>query len=369
MSSWLSTYTNDFESELIPQRPSGLLGKKFRFERASALNFSPDMFFRLFTGKPIKGCLEKWDHNVYLLLNAVVSSDEFEAGSGSRLQNRTREEFREMLAKARYPGDSPSTLEYLREIQGSRAAPWRVARVALANIFSDTGAKTSRIWKPLLTRLAYYDRLTTEFSRTKHNPERMARYRSLVKPSLEYWHSRGLGLRWEVIALLDSALQHLTWLDAVLRDGSDAASAVSRLTNPDEKPIRHWFDDLLAATHCRNLLDLEHQLARDERGRINNRRISHDLLKKWASSQRMIPSESALVLLKTLNLWPSHEAKNFWFVRLLTFLTELICCFAKDPTCSLVAQRYIHERLDALDDELQKSKGKDNRHLFVGCVG
>lgn len=349
---------NVFEVELVPIRPSKLLGKKIRFERASALNFSPDTILRVVTEKPLSSHISALNYSAYLAMVALDRSDR----TGSKLQAKTHGDIVKILGEAQTPDGLPVTVERLKEMTGNRAAPWRVVRFAFTRALDRTGRR-------LLARLAYYDRLTTEFTRIRHLPEQVERIKQIVTPSIRYWNDLKLGMRWEVIAVLDAALQHLTWLDLEHRtnEPSRQGSAVLRLTAPTRRPMRHWFDQLLQTMGCSDLKGLHQELVRRRAIRHGNV-VSHDLLKKWASSQRTLPFAAAKVLLLACfseKAGKSVDAIDLWFAKLLMFLIEVICCFAKEPIEPLAAQAHIHLRLKHLEKEFQAAKGKPGTRLFL----
>lgn len=348
----------EFEIELHPIRESSLLGKRLRFERSSVLGFSPDTILRVVTEKPFFSHFEELEYGYSRALKAMDLSIQ----RGSKLQKRTSSDLKAMMQHVRTTGGSPLAIDDLNDIPRNLSAPWRIVRRAFFGATERTGQR-------LLARLAYYDRLTTEFNRSRHVPARMERLKPRLAPSLEYWHSLGLEMSWEVIAVLDSTLQHLCWLDCELRshDQRRSVSAVLGLTEPSKRPIRHWFDGLLQALGLSDLLELHQLLARRKAIRHDNV-ISHDLLKKWASSQRTIPYAAAKTLLAAClgdKAAKSVEAMDLWNAKLFVFLTETICCFTKEPVEPLVAQLHIHEQLKLLESEFLATKGDITTPLFV----
>lgn len=348
----------EFEIELHPVRASRLLGKRLRFERSSVLGFSPDTILRVVTEKPFLSHFEELEYGYSRALKAMDLSIQ----RGSKLQKRTSSDLKAMMQDLRTTGGSPLEIDDLNNIPKNLSAPWRIVRRAFF-------AATERTGQRLLARLAYYDRLTTEFNRSRHVPARMERLKPRLAPSLEYWNSLGLEMSWEVIAVLESTLQHLCWLDCELRshDERRSGSAALRLTEPSKRPVRHWFDGLLQTLRLSDLLELHQLLVRRKAIRHDNV-ISHDLLKKWASSQRTIPYVAAKALLAAClgdKAAKSVEAMDLWNAKLFVFLTETICCFTKEPIEPLVAQFHIHERLKQLESEFLATKGDVTKPLFV----
>lgn len=349
---------NGFVSELVPKRPSKLLGKKIRFYRSSALSFTPDTFTRVIAETSFTALLAGLDYDRYLALKAL---DRVER-TGSKLQLKTRQQLQKMFAGARTSGGSEISLERLRGLPSGLSTPWRVLRWTFV-------AGIDRTQRRLFTRFAYYERLTVEFTRSRHLPAREERLRPLLEPSLKYWLGSGLSLHWEAIAVLDATLQHLVWLDRrYLREKPDReSSALLRLTYAGKRPMRHWFDQLLFSTGCVDLVDLHQMLVR--KGAIRHRDvISHDLLKKWASTQRTLPYDAAEALLTGCfgaGAGNTRDADDLWFAKLLVFLAEFIYCLASEQVLISEAQSHIHRRIYLLHDEFEASEGTQNTKLFV----
>ena len=349
---------NTFVTTLIPVRESKLLGKKLKFERSSALGFSPDTILRVIAEKSFLSHLEELEYDQYRALKALDRS----LRTGSKLQKGTSSDLESMMESAHTVGGSPLTLKDIESIPDNLSAPWRIVR---RTFFSSTGRTGQR----LLARLAYYDRLTVEWTRSRTMSDRMERLARRFAPSIEYWNSHNLQLSLEAIALIDSTLQHLCWLDLELRthDKRRIESSTQRLTGPLKRPVRHWFDSVLKELNLRDLLELHNHLTRQGALRHENV-ISHDLLKKWASSQRTLPYFAAKPLLFGCfgeRAPTSVYAMDLWNAKILVFLTETICCFTAAPIDPLVAQSYIHERLKLLDMEFLNSRGKSSTSLFV----
>lgn len=347
-----------FATELLPVRKSKLLGQKVKFERSSLLGFSPDTILRVLTEKPFFSHLEELDYGQYRALKALDRSLQ----KGSKLQKQTGSDLTSMMKSVQTLGGAPLTWKDIENIPDNLSAPWRIVRRAF---FGATGRTGQR----LLARLAYYDRLTIEINRNRNISERMQRVRQRFTSSIQYWHSQNLQMNPEVIAVLDSMLQHLCWLDLELRalDTRRITSATQGLTAPLKRPIRHWFDSLLKELGLRDLLALHQLLTRRGVLRHDNV-ISHDLLKKWASCQRTVPYSAAKTLLVGCfgeRAPTSVVTTDLWIAKLLVFLTETICCFTAKPIEPLEAQSYIHERLKLLEIEFLESRGDTSTSLFV----
>lgn len=348
---------NGFASELIPKRPSRLLGKKIRFYRSSALSFTPDTFSRVLAETSFSALLARLNYDGYLSLLAL---DRVER-TGSRLQSKTRKHLEKMFAEAKTSGGSEVSLERLRDLPTGLSSPWRLLRWTFV-------AGLDRTKRRFFTRLAYYERLTVEFNRSMRLPERVERLRPLLEPSLMYWSGSGLGLQWQAIAVLDATLQHLVWLERryLSEEPNLESRALLRLTAAGKRPMRHWFDQLLCSVGCVDLLDLHHMLAR--KGAIRHRDvISHDLLKKWASTQRTLPYDAAEALLTACfgtEAGNTRDANDLWFAKMLVFLTEFIYCLAQEEVPISEAQSHIHRRIRLLHGEFEASEGTPNTKLF-----
>ena len=118
--------------------------------------------------------------------------------------------------------------------------------------------------------------------------------------------------------------------------------------------MRHWFDSLLAQTRCMNLVYFDKFLA--SRGVTSRDRVvSHDLLKKWASTQELMPHHAVCAVLDGCKpeVDANKEQLRLWFARLLTFLCELIGSFSAEPVEEKAARKAVHQRLSQLGAEFQ----------------
>ncbi|MDD2845098.1 MAG: hypothetical protein PHT57_09105 [Rhodoferax sp.] len=114
-------------------------------------------------------------------------------------------------------------------------------------------------------------------------------------------------------------------------------------------------------------MDLHQMLVR--KGAIRHRNvISHDLLKKWASTQRILPYDAAEALFTACfgaEAGNTRDADDLWFAKILVFLTEFIYCLAPEEVPISEAQSHIHRRICLLHDEFEASEGTPNTKLFV----
>lgn len=345
-----------FQFELIPIRPSRLLGERLKFERSTALGFSPDTLLRALTGRGFQQLLEE---SSYKHARAQVALAKAET-TGSRLRAATLTDAQELVSPLKQAGRS-LTLDEVRALPESLQGPSRLLRRAWGPTFTPTG-------KRLLTRLAYYDRVARQITLTTDAERNVAFRKRIFGPTLHFWHGTGLGMRYEPTVAVDAALRHLVWLD--LEIGADCplweVGTLLRLSEPSTRPMRHWFDMLLLHARCNDLGALENLLAK--RGAVRlGRSITHDRLRKWASTQALMPLAAVEVLLETCvpNPRRSPEALALWGAKLLTFLVEVVRCFTPQEVEPLVAQAHVHDRLKSLHSEYLAARGTRCPDLFL----
>jgi len=256
---------SSFSFTLTPARGSKLLGQRFTFERSTALGLSPDTLLRGLVGFDWTQLIEKTDYSLFLALRALGRSVE----AGSQLQQGTLD----VLSKGMGTPGQPGSIEELRGVPNGLSTPWRILLRSLRPALPRRERRT-------LARLAYFDRVAHQISNAQNADLSQERRRRAFLPSLTYWHETGLGLPGESMLVLDSTLCHLAWLELDIASTTlDAKHALSifALAEPSKRPIRHWFDELLAETKCANLVDLDNLLAKLGRAR-HGRPITHDLL-------------------------------------------------------------------------------------------
>lgn len=347
---------NAFQSELIPFRSSKLLGERLRFERCTWVSFSPDALYRVLTEDPISRVVEE---NSYSAYRALLAWDRSET-SGSRMQQKTRADLEELFEPARTRGGVKFTIDYLDAMPVGLGLPWRLTRMSYWRL-------ASRFQRRLLTRLAYYERAAAKLDRIEM-ARRADAVPALLRQGILYWHNTTLGMTGHAAMLLDATLHHLAWIDEEwgTTHGYPAANALVSLANPKRRVMRHWFDILQKSTRSTNLLEL-HQLLLRRGARIHGNAITHGRLKKWASSSDLLPFESARVLLTACfgeAASERPETRLLWAAKLLTFLTEMVRGFSAEPVAPLVAQRFLHERLLQIQEELRATKGASAKSLF-----
>lgn len=350
------TVPRGFQFELIPLRQSRLLGERLKFERSTALGLSPDTVLRALIGKSFQQLLEEVSYRHFRAQVALARAET----TGSQLQAATLADVQEMVGNLARAGQS-FDLNALQALPESLRSPYRLLRRACSPTFTRTG-------KRVLTRLAYYDRVAHQITLTV-DAERSAGFRRRIfGPSLVYWHETGLGMRYETMLVLDAALQHLAWLNLEIQADCPAweTETLLALAEPSARPMRHWFDMLLRRAKCDDLAGLENLLAK--RGTLRSGRpITHDRLRKWASTQALLPLAVVRVLLETCvpDATRSPEAFALWGAKLLTFLVEVIRCFTPKEVEPLAAQAHVHERLKSLQAELLAAKGTRSARLFL----
>lgn len=236
-------------------------------------------------------------------------------------------------------GLTPEQLQYL---PNSLSTPWRL-------LFRSLRKSLSQIERRLLVRLALYDRIAHQIASSINDEERLRRQRRAFLPSIQYWTETGFQMPWEVLVVLDATLEHLAWLEAQLPMKNKklwSNHGVTELIQPPTSPMRHWFDGILAQTEQPDLAELHRFLFRRgvvSRGKV----ISHDLLKKWASTQDLMPHHAVVAVLEGCNqkVDVRKEHLRLWIARLLTFLCEQVSAFSSKPIKQAAAQKAVYDRL------------------------
>lgn len=348
--------TGSFSFVMTPVRESQILGKRVQFERSTALGFSPNTFLRVLAGRDFSGLLEEMAYSQSLALKALQRAEEY----GTKMHCATRGTLEALFGSVEL-GGAPLNIDRLRELPNSLGGPWRILRV----IFIEGWTRTER---RLFTRLAYYDRIAEQIGKIR-DPARATPLRMrFFLPSAEFWQKCDAPLGWEMALCLDATLHHLMWLDlelAAQRPDYEAGTLLA-LANPEARPMRHWFDGILRRTRCGDLLELDGYLLKRGAAR-HGRPISHDLLKKWASSQHLMPHDAAKELLNACNASAADELEwiYLWLAKLLTFCVECVVCFTPTVVEPLVAQKAINARLEELQKVFQTNQRLCGKSLFV----
>ncbi len=259
------------------------------------------------------------------------------------MQKGTRQDLEQAFRRS--GGDKPwraMTPEELQFLPNSLSTPWRLLFRTLRRSFS-------RLERRLLVRLALYDRIAHQIASAPDESERLRRQRRAFQPSVQYWSQTEFQMPWEALTVLDTTLEHLAWLENQLPlEGKKiwTNDTVTALLHPKRRPMRHWFDSLLEQTATRDLAELHRLLLRRgvlSRGKV----ISHDLLKKWASTQELMPHHAVVAVLEGCNqkVDGDKEHLRLWIARLLTFLCELVGAFSAKPIEQAAAQKSVYDRL------------------------
>lgn len=344
-----------FAFKLSPVRESRLLGKKLHVERSTALGFSPDTFCRVLFGKGMRRILEEHQYSVELGLRALERAENL----GSKMHKSVRDDFERILSQA-FVGNAPLNLERLRNLPPSLSGPWRILRVTMTKHWSRNG-------KRLINRLACYDRIASQIGNVRDPTHAVAVRKRFFLASLSFWRGAETPLSDEIALCVDATIHHLAWFDRTWASNHTwyPTGTLNGLANPKKKPIRHWFDGVLSRTHSADLNELQRHLAAKDAMHLG-RPIEHDLLKKWASSQHLIPAKAADVLLASCSTTVTEiETLRLWLAKLVTFLVECVVCFTPQEVTPVQAQRCIHQRLELIQEHLQTNQRLCGHSLFV----
>lgn len=349
------TFTASFQWVLSPYRPSKLLGKRLRFERSTALGFSPDTFLRVLSAAGVDGFVREHDYNSWLALRAHGRS----ITSGTKPRRSTLAAL-DWSARRHTRGKQPRSITELEAWPNNLSTPWR-----LLNMSRPFGSGRY-VWKQLLARFAFYDRVACQLGKITDPSRAMAARRQLFEPSALYWMHTPMKVEPWAALCIDATLHHIAWLDSCLasRSSRETSCHLIGLASPPQKPMRHWFKAMLRASGCRNLLELEQLLLRRNVTYLD-RGIDHSLLKKWSSSQVLLPRRAESALLQAAAPG-AHESLRLQVLvaQVLTFLAEAVRCFGQTSESFEVCQMHMFRRLTQLRSEFKSGHGPYGTSLF-----
>jgi hypothetical protein len=194
--------------------------------------------------------------------------------------------------------------------------------------------------RDIATGLAAYDHEVLQMRalhRAGDQAAAQAAANQLLGNSLQAWKSLTppLATPTRVVLLVDSSLQVLSTLictaDAPSVDLAARETHITSLMAPGHRPLGHWLTEVRSACDCRTLAELSQRLLKVDAKHLQ-RPISHDLLKKWSSSQKVaMPRTAVKPVLSGVRITEQAELLNnrFYVARFLTFLCDLV--FAATP--------------------------------------
>ena len=162
---------------------------------------------------------------------------------------------------------------------------------------------------------------------------------ALFNADISAWVDLNPSLQPLLYVLIEVALKALAWVECRLEklpDGAPTqASCLDGLLAPGRRPLGNWLGEVCAASGCRNLGQLADRL--QWRSQYHERPISHDLLRKWSSSRKLLMPAAAmpatLAAVGPRN-WAETLPGRFYAARLLTFLCALLRAGTNGPTPS-----------------------------------
>lgn len=349
-----------FQPELVPMRPFKTFPSSAALVRSTAFGLHPDTWIRAGIGLGFEQLIEEWDYKAYLALQALKRKEE----TGSTLQQGTRDTLNQLMAgywpgnraisairaestESHSVGSEPVGYGALNEGPNALHNPWRMLMRSFGRGLEPTPRR-------LLVRLAAYDRFAHQFDRAPSSRTKDTLIRRYFEGAAGFWDATGLRIEpWACIAI-DSAIQHLSWLDQQPQPRLPGLQgSLSSLACHSKVPMRHWFDDLLRQLKLGDLQDLHLMLVRRRALRYDTRAIAHSTLKKWASGAHLMPRGAVPVLLKACEPHVHHDAEAWRYVyaRVLTYLTEALCAFARSPIEAVDARKALQARLGQLSGQ------------------
>lgn len=314
---------------LALERPLSVFGPAFKVHLSVDATLSPDTVMQASLDTSLHSFLHAEMPDWTLSLKKLLY-----IGTGKhRPSNGTKR-----LLKGQFKGVfEPDALNAILNAQDPPEAPPRSDWDLILHGMHGSGASLPR---DVASGLAAYDHEVLQM-RALHRAGDLAGTQAalnqLLGDSLRAWTSLNplLVTRHQVLLLVDSSLQVLSALICGNEQSSlDLPARESRMTSlmaPGHRPLGHWLTEVRSACDCRTLAELSQRLLKVDAKHLQ-RPISHDLLKKWSSSQKVaMPRTAVKPVLSGVRITEQAELLNnrFYVARFLTFLCDLV--FAATP--------------------------------------
>lgn len=291
----------------------------------------------------MEGLLREAGYEQWLALRSLGRSLE----SGSKMHRSSVEALRWTGPNPEPPFIRHSALFSNDTLPPSTTTHWRILRQVIRTTEHDAIRR-------VLVRLAFYDRLGSQCLKLAMEAPDAPIVRLVIKSGFLHWEEAFPGIHPRAALCIEATLHHLAWFEVELERtaGTRTPIRVLEYVTPPTRPMRAWFNRLLEATKCENLVDLHHLLLKRDVRHLD-RPISHDLLKKWSSSQVLIPKAAAKALLSLLDTDDKRDFHRLGLViaKSLTLLVEGVRCFTGANATAAAAQRHVFARLTQLKHE------------------
>jgi hypothetical protein len=314
---------------LALERPLSVFGPAFKVHLSASATLSPDTVMQASLGTGVFNLLRAERPADYQNLKKLLY-----IGAG---KHRPSETTRQLLELQLQPVVPPEALKCIFNGDEPPDAPphsdWDLSLRGMVRGEPD-------LVRDIANGLAAYDHEVLQM-RALHRAGDLAGTQAalnqLLGDGLRAWISLNplLATRPEVVLLVDSSLQVLSTLicsvDAPSVDLAARETHMTSLMAPGHRPLGHWLTEVRSACDCRTLAELSQRLLKVDAKHLQ-RPISHDLLKKWSSSQKVAMPRTALQpVLSGVRLDTRRESLNdrFFIARFLTFLCDLV--FAATP--------------------------------------
>ncbi|MEC4723421.1 hypothetical protein RY831_30215 [Noviherbaspirillum sp. CPCC 100848] len=196
---------------------------------------------------------------------------------------------------------------------------------------------------------------------------------ALITESGEWWRRHAPGADGAVQRFVDRVLSLLAfvelWDHRLSRIASNRRRTFSfaAMLDPARTPVGHFLEAYGRLAGCANLGELSLLLVRRGVTHTGGRRISHDLLRKWASRNYMMPPRAAAALAKAA---PAGDRMQWQFevARWLTFVCDLVRAAPADEIPWEGAQEIVRVRYKTLAQNERIRRAKTRKPLPAGMA-
>lgn len=125
---------------------------------------------------------------------------------------------------------------------------------------------------------------------------------------------------------------------------------IAQWFNDQQRPMRHWFDELLKAKHIDTFTKLEkHMLEKDDSVQFTARQIRY-----WANGVYKMPYECETKLIATLDIHQQRQLRYHGaLARATEFLMDFLCASHPSGWDESEAQKIIYMRFTLLEEKLR----------------
>lgn len=300
--------------------PLELFGKSFRVHISTHFTFNPDTLSRAVMDVSLDAGMRKWAQESHQLLRKMAY-----VAAGKHTPSETT---KRLIAKHFEPAVPGSVMRQALDGYDVRLAP----RSDWDTVLQGLQRSQDQALKDLCRCLSACDAhaLHVRALAFTGRPEAArAHVDALFRADTEAWVDLHPSLVPILYVLVEVALKAVAWLECRLPQPaagpSQRPSWLEGLLEPGSRPMGHWLSQVCEASGRRNLGQLGKKL--EWREKYRGKAISHDRLRKWASSKTVLMPQAAMwPVLSAVSDARSVEVLHGQFLaaRLFTFLCALL---------------------------------------------